>query len=147
MKLNELSPAPGSRHKSKRIGRGPGSGKGKTSGKGHKGQLSRSGVSLRPGFEGGQMPLARRLPKRGFKNPFRKDLAVVNLRDLERFEADAIVDEAALRRLGLVKGTHDGVKLLADGEIKIPLTIKLTKISAAARTKVEAAGGKVEEIG
>jgi len=144
MKLNELAPPKGSRRKRKRVGRGPGSGWGKTSGKGHKGQNSRSGGGVPEWFEGGQMPLARRVPKRGFTNIFRPEYAVVNLRDLGRFEADSVVDQAALRQAGLVKGACDGVKVLAQGELKVSLTLKVDKISAAARAKVEAAGGTVE---
>jgi len=144
MKLNELAPPKGSRRKRKRIGRGPGSGWGTTSGKGHKGQNSRSGGGVPEWFEGGQMPLARRVPKRGFTNIFRPEYVVVNLRDLARFEAGAVVDQAALREAGLVKGACDGVKVLAQGEVKVALTLKVDKISAAARAKVEAAGGTVE---
>lgn len=144
MKLNELAPPKGARRKRKRVGRGPGSGWGTTSGKGHKGQNSRSGGGVPDWFEGGQMPLARRLPKRGFTNIFRRKYAVVNLRDLGRFEAEAAVDLAALRAAGLVKGACDGVKVLAQGELKVPLKLKVDKISAAAKAKVEAAGGTVE---
>ncbi|MBU0513238.1 MAG: 50S ribosomal protein L15 [Proteobacteria bacterium] len=144
MKLNELAPPKGSRRKRKRVGRGPGSGWGTTSGRGDKGQNSRSGGGVPEWFEGGQMPLARRLPKRGFTNIFRHKYAVVNLRDLGRFEADAVVDLAALRRAGLVKGACDGVKVLAQGDLTVSLTLKVDKISAAAKAKVEAAGGSVE---
>ncbi|MGB5991519.1 MAG: 50S ribosomal protein L15, partial [Desulfobacterales bacterium] len=125
MKLNELSPPDGSRGTRKRLGRGVGSGQGKTAGRGSKGHNSRSGGGVRPGFEGGQMPLHRRLPKRGFTNIFAKKIAVINIRDLARFESGSIVDEAALIRVGLVKGRRDGIKLLGQGEIKIPLTIKV----------------------
>jgi large subunit ribosomal protein L15 len=130
----------------KRIGRGPGSGTGKTAGRGHKGQKSRSGYSSRPGFEGGQMPLQRRLPKRGFTNIFKKDYAVVNVSDLERFDNGATVDEAALRQAGLVKGQHDGIKVLGDGTLSKTLTVSATKFSASARKQIEAAGGTCQEI-
>ena len=123
---------------------GRGSGKGKTAGRGTKGHNSRSGGGVRPGFEGGQMPLHRRLPKRGFTNIFKKKIAVINIRDLERFESGSIVDEAALIRVGLVKGRRDGIKLLGQGEIKIPLTIKVNGVSKNAREKIIAAGGNIE---
>jgi large subunit ribosomal protein L15 len=144
MKLNELLPPEGSRGTRKRVGRGVGSGQGKTAGRGTKGHNSRSGGGVRPGFEGGQMPLHRRLPKRGFSNIFKKKIAVINIRDLERFESGSIVDEAALIRAGLVKGRRDGIKLLGQGEIKIPLTIKVNGVSKNAREKIIAAGGNVE---
>ena len=144
MKLNELSPPNGSRGTRKRVGRGVGSGKGKTAGRGTKGHNSRGGGGVRPGFEGGQMPLHRRLPKRGFTNIFKKKIAVINIRDLERFESGSIVDEAALIRVGLVKGRRDGIKLLGQGEIKIPLTIKVNGVSKNAREKIIAAVGNIE---
>jgi large subunit ribosomal protein L15 len=144
MKLNELSPPEGSRGTRKRVGRGVASGQGKTAGRGTKGHNSRSGGGVRPGFEGGQMPLHRRLPKRGFTNIFKKKIAVINIRDLERFESGSIVDEAALIRAGLVKGRRDGIKLLGQGEIKIPLTIKVNGVSKNAREKIIAAGGNIE---
>lgn len=144
MKLNELSPPDGSRGTRKRVGRGVGSGKGKTAGRGTKGHNSRSGGGVRPGFEGGQMPLHRRLPKRGFTNIFKKKIAVINIRDLASFESGSIVDEAALIRVGLVKGRRDGIKLLGQGEIKIPLTIKVNGVSKNAREKIIAAGGNIE---
>lgn len=144
MQLSELFPSPGARHKKKRVGRGPGSGWGKTAGRGHKGQKSRSGVSFKPGFEGGQMPLIRRIPKRGFRNEFKRAWAIVNLRDLARFPAGAVVDEQALRQTGLVKGKADGIKLLGQGEVTVPLTIKVQAASASAKARVEAAGGRVE---
>jgi large subunit ribosomal protein L15 len=144
MKLNELSPPDGSRGTRKRVGRGVGSGKGKTAGRGTKGHNSRSGGGVRPGFEGGQMPLHRRLPKRGFTNIFKKKIAVINIRDLASFESGSTVDEAALIRVGLVKGPRDGIKLLGQGEIKIPLTIKVNGVSKNAREKIIAAGGKIE---
>jgi large subunit ribosomal protein L15 len=146
MKLNQLSPAKGSRRNPKRVGRGVGSGYGKTAGRGTKGFNSRSGGGVRPGYEGGQMPIHRRLPKRGFTNVFRKQFAVVNLRDLQRFEAGTTVDRAALVGAGLVKGKRDGVKLLANGEITVPLTIRLHAVSKSAREKIEAAGGQIEVV-
>jgi len=146
MKLNELSPPKGSRRPRKRVGRGVGSGKGKTAGRGTKGYNSRSGGGVRPGFEGGQMPLHRRLPKRGFTNIFKKKIAVINIRDLSKFESGSIVDEAALVRVGLVKGGRDGIKLLGHGEIKRPLTIKINMLSKSASEKIIQAGGKVEVL-
>jgi len=146
MKLNELSPPKGARKKRKRIGRGVGSGSGKTAGKGAKGQNARSGGGVRPGFEGGQMPLQRRLPKRGFTNIFKKKFAEINLRDLARFESGSLVDEAALVRSGVVSGKRDGIKLLGNGEITYPLSIKVNSISNSARAKIEAAGGNIEVI-
>jgi large subunit ribosomal protein L15 len=146
MKLNELSPAKGSRKSRKRLGRGVGSGKGKTAGRGTKGHNSRSGGGVRPGFEGGQMPLHRRLPKRGFTNIFRKKFVEINLRDLTNLESGSTVDEAALIRCGLVKGKRDGIKLLGQGEVKHPLSVKINRISKKARQKIEAAGGTVEVI-
>ena len=146
MKLNELSPPAGSRHSRKRVGRGVGSGSGKTAARGSKGHNSRSGGGVRPGFEGGQMPIHRRLPKRGFVNIFKKDIAVINIRDLAKFESDSVVDEAALLRAGLIKNKRDGVKLLGQGEVKLPLKIKLKAISKAAGEKIEKAGGTVEVI-
>jgi large subunit ribosomal protein L15 len=145
MELNNLKPKKGSRHAKKRLGRGPGSGHGKTAGRGEKGQKSRSGYSGKRGFEGGQMPLHRRLPKRGFTNIFKKDFAVVNLSDLERFDNGATVNETSLRQAGLVKGQHDGVKILGDGELSKKLTVTATKFSATARKQIEAAGGTCEE--
>ena len=146
MKLNELSPPKGSRRSRKRLGRGVGSGVGKTAGRGSKGQNSRSGGGVRPGFEGGQMPIHRRLPKRGFTNIFKQNFAVVNIRDLSKFESGSIVDEAALVRAGLVKGRRDGIKLLGQGEINFPLEIRINKVSKGAREKIVAAGGKVEVL-
>ncbi|HEX8171202.1 MAG TPA: 50S ribosomal protein L15 [Thermoanaerobaculia bacterium] len=146
MELNNLKPKKGSRHAKKRVGRGPGSGHGKTAGRGEKGQKSRSGFSRMLGFEGGQMPLHRRLPKRGFTNIFKKEYAVVNLSDLERFDNGATVDEAALREAGLVKGRNDGVKVLGTGELTKKLTVSATKFSATARKQIEAAGGTCQEI-
>ncbi len=146
MKLHELKPAKGATKARKRIGRGVGSGSGKTAGRGTKGHNSRSGGGVRPGFEGGQMPLHRRLPKRGFTNIFKKQIAVINIRDLDRFEAGSVVDEAALVRSGLVKNRRDGIKLLSEGEINIALTVKIDAISRNAKEKIEAAGGTVEVI-
>ena len=146
MKLHELAPAEGSRKAKKRVGRGVGSGLGKTAGRGTKGQKSRSGGGTRPGFEGGQMPIHRRLPKRGFTNIFKKKIAVINVSDLERFESGSIVDEVALVQKGLVKGKRDGIKLLGKGDVAIPLTIKVNSVSAGARKKIEDAGGTVEVI-
>ncbi|MBW1804852.1 MAG: 50S ribosomal protein L15 [Deltaproteobacteria bacterium] len=146
MRINDLSPVKGSRKRKKRVGRGPGSGHGKTSCRGHKGQKSRSGGGIRPGFEGGQMPIHRRLPKRGFTNIFKKEYVLVNVKDLERFDADSTLDIDALKDAGLVKDVKDGVKLLGDGAISRPLIVKVHKVSKVAREKIEAAGGKVEMI-
>ena len=146
MKLNELSPAEGSRKKRKRVGRGVASGTGKTAGRGSKGHNSRSGGGVRPGFEGGQMPIHRRLPKRGFTNIFADRIAVINVRDLNRFESGSVVDEVALVGSGLVKGARDGIKLLGQGEIAHPLSVKVNRVSATARKKIEAAGGNVEVV-
>lgn len=146
MKLNELKAAEGSRRARKRVGRGTSSGFGKTSGRGQKGQLARQGGKTRLGFEGGQMPLFRRMPKRGFKNINRKEYAVVNLSDLNKFKDGSEVDLNSLQEVGLVKNQLDGVKLLAKGELKVKLTVKVNKVSAAAKKAVEAAGGSVEVI-
>jgi len=146
MKLNELSPAKGSRKNRKRLGRGVGSGAGKTAARGTKGHNSRSGGGVRPGFEGGQMPIHRRLPKRGFTNIFADRVATINIRDLKKFESGSVVDEAALVGSGLVKGVRDGIKLLGHGEIDFPLSVKINKISESARKKIEAAGGSVEVV-
>lgn len=146
MKLNELSPASGSHKNKKRLGRGVGSGTGKTAGRGTKGHNSRSGGGVRPGFEGGQMPIHRRLPKRGFANIFRKKIIEINIRDLSRFESGSTVDEAALIRMGLVKGKRDGIKLLGTGEINIPLKIKINRVSKNAGEKIVSAGGSVEVV-
>ena len=144
MKLNELSPAAGSTKDRKRIGRGPGSGQGTTAGRGYNGSKSRSGGNVRPGFEGGQMPIHRRLPKRGFTNIFKKKIAVLNLRDLSRFENGSVVDATLLVKEGLVKGQWDKIKILGQGEINNSLTIKSCSLSKSAIEKIEAAGGKVE---
>ena|SRR5271157_2307624 len=146
MRLSELQPSPGSKHSKKRIGRGPGSGWGKTAARGHKGQNSRAGGPKGPGFEGGQMPLTRRIPKRGFTNIFRQPWAIVNLRDLNRFPADSVVDEAVLREAGLVDAKTKRIKLLAQGEITVALTVKVQGASAQAKARLEAAGGKVELV-
>ena len=146
MKIHELSPAEGSRKKGKRVGRGPGSGHGKTSCRGHKGQKSRSGGGPRPGFEGGQMPLHRRLPKRGFNNIFKKYYSIVNIKDLNRFAPNSNVDSEALRKAGLVRKAGDGIKLLGNGEISHPVVIQVHKVSKTAKEKREASGGKVEVI-
>jgi large subunit ribosomal protein L15 len=144
MKLSELRPAEGATSNRKRVGRGKGSGLGKTAGMGHKGLRARSGGGTKPGYEGGQMPLQRRLPKRGFVNTFRKEWAIVNVKELNRFPAGAVVDAEALRREGLIKGPADGVKLLGDGELTRKLTVKVDKASRTAVEKVVAAGGTVE---
>ena len=146
MELNNLKPKKGARHARKRIGRGPGSGHGKTASRGEKGQKSRSGFSRQLGFEGGQMPLHRRLPKRGFTNIFKKEHAVVNVSDLERFDNGATVDEAAMRKAGLIKGRNDGVKILGEGKLSKKLTVHAAKFSASARKQIEAAGGSCQEI-
>jgi large subunit ribosomal protein L15 len=147
MDLSNLKPKKGARHAKKRVGRGPGSGNGKTSGRGEKGQKSRSGYSRMLGFEGGQMPLHRRLPKRGFTNIFKKERAVVNVSDLERFENGAVVDESTLRANGLVKGQIEGgIKILGDGKLTKKLTVHAHKFSESARKQIEAAGGTCQEI-
>ncbi len=144
MKLHELSPAPGSVKDVKRIGRGHGSGQGKTAGKGHKGQNARSGGGVRPGFEGGQTTLARRIPKRGFNNIFRTEYATVNVSDLEKFVDGTVVDTELLIASGLIKKELDGVKILGNGELTKNLTVKAAKFTAAAKEKIEKAGGKAE---
>ncbi len=144
MKLHELKPAEGSTHAPKRLGRGVGSGHGKTAGKGHKGQNSRSGGGVRPGFEGGQNPLFRRMPKRGFNNISRKEIVALNVRDLERFEEGSEVTVESLFEIGLIKALKDGVKILATGNLTKALTVKIDKVSPAAAEKIVAAGGKVE---
>ena len=145
MKLENMKPAEGATTKKVRVGRGIGSGIGKTSGKGHKGQNARSGGGVRPGYEGGQTQLFKRLPKRGFTNVNRKEYALVKLGDLnDKFEAGAVVDLASLKEAGLVKKEYEGVKILSNGELSKALTIKATKFSKAAEEKVKAAGGTVE---
>ena len=146
MKLNELSPAPGSVKKSFRVGRGAGSGNGKTAGAGHKGQKARSGRSVRPGFEGGQMPLARRVPKRGFVNIFGKEYVGINVDVLEKFEDGAVVDAQAIREAGIVKNSRDGIKILGRGELTKKLTVVANGFTKSAQEKIEAAGGKIEVI-
>ena len=147
MKLHELSPAANSKFKSKRVGRGHGAGKGKTSGRGQKGQNSRSGGGVRPGFEGGQMPLLRRLPKRGFTNVFKKEYATVNVEDLNKFEEGTVVDEKLLLETKLVgKKLPFGVKVLGNGELKVALTVKANKFSKNAIASIEKAGGSVEVL-
>jgi len=146
MKLHELSPPSRSRKVSRRLGRGVGTGRGKTAGRGTKGYNSRSGGGVRPGYEGGQMPIQRRLPKRGFTNIFKKNIAVINIRDLLTFESGSLVDETALVKAGLIKGKKDGIKLLGQGEIGIALNVKLSDVSKSAKEKIEAAGGSVEVV-
>ena len=146
MKLHELKPAEGSRKKEVRVGRGTGSGNGKTSGRGHKGQNARSGGGVRPGFEGGQMPIYRRLPKRGFKNIWAKEYAEVNVETLNRFEDGAEVDAVALVESGILKNVLDGIKILGNGEITKKLTVKAQGFTKTAVQKIEAAGGKTEVI-
>ena len=147
MKLHELSPAPGSNVPVKRIGRGPASGQGKTAGKGHKGQKARAGRGMNPGFEGGQMPLQRRIPKRGFNNIFAKEIAIVNLAALEEmFENGAVIDTEALLSSGLVKKELDGIKVLGHGELTKKFTVKANAFSKSAKEKIEAAGGVAEVI-
>ena len=144
MKLYELSPAAGSVKDVKRIGRGHGSGNGKTAGKGHKGQNARSGGGVRPGFEGGQMPMTRRIPKRGFNNIFATKYSVVNISDLDQFVDGTVVDADLLKASGLIKKTNDGVKILGNGELTKNLTVKAAAFSASAKEKIEKAGGKAE---
>ena len=146
MKLHELSPAEGSKKEVKRIGRGHGSGQGKTAGKGHKGQKARSGKGMRLGFEGGQMPLQRRIPKRGFNNIFAKKVVAVNVGTLNKFEDGAVVDIAALTEKGIVKNSFDAVKILSNGTLTKKLTVKADAFSEGAKAKIEAAGGKAEVI-
>jgi large subunit ribosomal protein L15 len=146
MDLHTLKPAEGSTHRRMRVGRGRASGKGKTSGRGQKGQMSRSGSTHKPLFEGGQMPMSRRIPIRGFKNINRKELAPVNLTVLDKFEDGAEITEAVLREAGLVKGRCDGVKILATGELSKKFTVKAAAFSAAAKEKIEAAGGSCETV-
>ena len=146
MKLHELSPVDGSKKVAKRIGRGHGSGQGKTAGKGHKGQKARSGKGMRLGFEGGQMPLQRRIPKRGFNNIFAKKVVSVNVGTLNKFEDGAVVDNAALVEAGIVKNSFDAVKVLSNGNLTKKLTVKVSAYSEAAKAKIEAAGGKAEVV-
>ncbi|MDZ4383027.1 MAG: 50S ribosomal protein L15 [Thermodesulfovibrionia bacterium] len=145
MRLSDLSPKQGSNKKKKRVGRGIGSGHGKTSCRGHKGQKARTGGGTRVGFEGGQMPLYRRLPKRGFTNIFRKDYAVVNLKDLDKLSESVVTPEVILEK-GLIKNTKGGIKILGEGEIKKPITVKAHAFSASAKDKIIKAGGVIEII-
>lgn len=144
MKLHELSPNAGSSKERKRIGRGHGSGQGKTAGKGHKGQKARSGGGVRPGFEGGQMPLTQRIPKRGFNNIFADKVVALNVSDLERFNDGITVDAEILKAAGLVKGKYDSIKILGNGELTKNLTVKANAFSASAKEKIKKAGGKAE---
>ena len=146
MKLDELKPTEGSKFAAKRVGRGIGSGTGKTSGKGHKGQNARSGGGVRPGFEGGQMPLYRRLPKRGFKNIFAKQYVTVNVEVLEKFEDGATVSADTLKEAGVISKKLDGVKILGRGELTKKLTVQMSGFTASAKEKIEKAGGKAEVI-
>lgn len=146
MKLHELSPTPGSRKKRVRVGRGLGSGLGKTSGRGHKGQNARSGGGVRTGFEGGQMPLYRRLPKRGFKNVLRKEYAEVNVETLNRFDDGETVDPVTLIEKGILKNVRDGIRILGNGELSKKLTVRAQGFTKTAQEKITAAGGKVEVI-
>ena len=146
MKLHELSPAFGSTKESKRIGRGHGSGNGKTAGKGHKGQKARAGHGMRPGFEGGQMPLQRRVPKRGFNNIFAEEVIAINVAALEVFEDGATVDAAALMEKGIIKKSNKAIKVLGNGKLTKKLTVNLNAFSAAAAEKINAVGGKAEVI-
>ena len=146
MNLSSLKPPEGSRKKRKRIGRGDGSGHGGTSTKGHKGQNARSGGRVRPGFEGGQMPLSRRLPKRGFRNPFRKNIVTINIDQLRSFPEGSVIDKTALLDAGLVKRIGDGIKVLGKGSIDYPISLKIDMISRGARDKIEAAGGSIVEV-
>ena len=144
MKLFELKPGEGSTKDTKRRGRGHGSGNGKTAGRGHKGQKARSGGGVRIGFEGGQMPIYRRLPKRGFTNIFAKQYAEINVSDLNKFENGAVVDAQALKEAGIIKKTLDGVKVLGNGDVSVKVTVKAAKFTETAKEKIEAAGGKAE---
>ena len=146
MKLHEISPAPGSTQAPKRLGRGTGSGLGKTSGKGHKGAKARSGGGKGPGFEGGQMPLIRRVPMRGFTNIFAKQYAIVKLEDLEQFDDGSVIGEYELREKGLINKLYDGVKILGNGEMTKKLTVKAAKFTKSAQEKIEKNGGKAEVI-
>ena len=145
LSLSNLSPQKGSTKQRKRLGRGPGSGHGKTSGRGHKGFKARSGSGVKRGFEGGQMPLQRRLPKRGFNNIFRKEFAVVNVKDLDKLEAGSKVDRPALAAAGLIRAKDNFVKILGEGELTKKFTVAVDKVSVSARKKIESAGGTIEE--
>lgn len=146
MRIHDLKPPKGSKKESKRKGRGIGSGLGKTAGKGHKGQNARSGGGVKPGFEGGQMPLQRRLPKRGFTNIFKKKFVIINISDLNKFDEGTEVTPEVLLETGVIDNTGDGIKILGDGELEKPLTVKANKFSKAAVEKIEAAGGKAEVV-
>ena len=146
MKLNQLTATPGATKERNRIGRGYGAGTGKTAGKGHKGQKARAGHGMRPGFEGGQMPMQRRMPKRGFNNIFAKEIVSINVGALNKFEDGAAVDAAALIQAGIVKKSCDGIKILSNGQLQKKLTVKANAFSQAAKEKIEAAGGKAEVI-
>ena len=146
MKLHDLAPAQGSVKESKRIGRGAASGQGKTAGKGHKGQKARSGGGVRPGFEGGQMPLARRVPKRGFNNIFAKKIIAINLSALDKFDDGAVVNADALIEKGIIKKIADGIKVLGNGKVTKKVTVQASAFSASAKAAIEAAGGKAEEV-
>lgn len=146
MKLHDLAPAPGSKKVRTRVGRGLGSGLGKTAGKGHKGQNARAGGGVRPGFEGGQMPIYRRLPKRGFYNKFGKEYTEVNVRELNRFEDGTVVDPVLLVETGVIKNVRDGIRILGTGELEKSLTVKANGFTKSAMEKIQAAGGKVEVI-
>jgi large subunit ribosomal protein L15 len=146
MKLHELKPVPGSRKSRKRVGRGIAAGQGKTAGRGTKGQKARAGGGVRPGFEGGQNPLYRRLPKRGFTNPNRKEYAVINVEDLNRFDEGTVVTPELLKEQGVVKNLKDGLKVLGDGDLKVKLTVKAHKFSRTAEEKIAAAGGATEVL-
>jgi large subunit ribosomal protein L15 len=146
MNLGTLKPPVGSRKKRKRVGRGDGSGHGGTSCKGHKGQNARSGGKVRSGFEGGQMPLSRRLPKRGFRNPFRKTIVTINVDQLKKFPEGSVIDEDALVLAGVVRHRKDGIKVLGKGSIDYPVLLKMSMVSRSAREKIEAAGGSIAEV-
>lgn len=146
MRLQDLSPVKGSKKAPKRVGRGHGSGHGKTSGRGHKGQKARSGGGVRPGFEGGQMPLQRRVPKRGFNNIFAKKIIAINVGSLNVFEDGSVVDTAMLRKRGIVKNSFDGIKILSKGNLEKKLTVKANAFSEAAKQKIESVGGKAEVV-
>ncbi len=143
--LSNLSPHPGSRKQKKRLGRGRGSGHGKTSGRGHNGYKSRSGSGVKPGFEGGQMPLQRRLPKRGFTNLFKKEYSIINVKDLDRFDSGSRIDRETLVAVGLISNQDQKIKILGDGEVSKSFTVAVDKLSESARKKIEAAGGSFEE--
>ena len=144
--MGSLKPPDGSRKKRKRVGRGDGSGHGGTSCKRHKGQNARSGGGVRPGFEGGKMPLSRRLPKRGFRNPFRKEIVIINIEQLNKFSKGSVIDKEVLVRAGLMKGKADVIKVLGKGHIEYPISLKIDMISRGAREKIEAAGGSVTVV-